>query len=117
MQTSIPEAMVRWMKIEFHLTAFPPNLDMYQAAGLGPGIGTHDETAYMLKNFLQAFQSVRWYLDADAFNIISKSPELLSFLNPYTIITPHPKEFDRLFGHSTDDLITIRKGEKNGVAS
>ena len=82
---------------EFRLTALPPNLDMYQAAGLGPGIGTDDETAYMVKNFIKTFQHPL-VLDADAINIISKSPELLSSLVHYTIITPHPKEFDRLFG-------------------
>ncbi len=54
-------------------------------------------------------------LDADALNIISKSPELLSSLNPNTIITPHPKEFDRLFGHSSDDLSRFDKAEKMAV--
>ena len=50
---------------------------MYQAAGLGPGIGTEIETAYMVRNLLKLFSSPL-VLDADAINIISKSPELLS---------------------------------------
>jgi hydroxyethylthiazole kinase-like uncharacterized protein yjeF len=111
MQTSLPEAMVQVDEDQFHLTAYPGNFESYQAAGLGPGIGTRVETADMLKGFLQSFMQPL-ILDADALNIIAKSPELFSFLKPNTIITPHPKEFDRLFGHSTNDLIRFDKAEK-----
>ena len=79
MQTSVPEAMAITDKNEFHLTSFPGNTDMYQSAGLGPGIGTDNETVYMVRNFIKTFQHPL-VLDADALNIISKSPELLSFL-------------------------------------
>ena len=37
-------------------------------------------------------------LDADALNILATQPEMLSHLPVGTIITPHPGEFDRLFG-------------------
>jgi ADP-dependent NAD(P)H-hydrate dehydratase / NAD(P)H-hydrate epimerase len=111
MQTTLPEAMVQVDEDEFHLTTFPSNLESYQSAGLGPGIGTHHETTDMMKRFLQSFKH-SLVLDADALNIISKSPELFSFLRPYTIITPHPKEFDRLFGHNTDDMARFDKAEK-----
>jgi ADP-dependent NAD(P)H-hydrate dehydratase / NAD(P)H-hydrate epimerase len=114
MQVSIPEAMVSIDDDEFHLTTFPVNLEIYQAAGFGPGIGMNNETAYMLKNFINSFQKPL-VLDADALNIISKSPELLSSLNPHTIITPHPKEFDRLFGNSADDFSRFEKAEKMAV--
>ncbi len=108
MQTSVPEAMAIADDNEFHLTAFPANLDLYQSAGLGPGIGTVDETAYMVRNFIKSFKRPL-VLDADAINIISKSPELLSSLALNTILTPHPKEFDRLAGESQDDLTRFEK--------
>jgi ADP-dependent NAD(P)H-hydrate dehydratase / NAD(P)H-hydrate epimerase len=54
-------------------------------------------------------------LDADALNIISKSPELLSSLRHNTIITPHPKEFDRLAGNSADDLSRFEKAKKLAI--
>jgi NAD(P)H-hydrate epimerase len=111
MQSSVPEAMVSVDVNEFHLTSFPSNLDMYQAAGLGPGIGTSDETADMVKNFLKNFQRPL-VLDADAINIISKSPELLSSLVHYTILTPHPGEFDRLSGDSKNDFTRFEKAKK-----
>jgi NAD(P)H-hydrate epimerase len=108
MQVSVPEAMVQIDDDQFHLTSFPYGMDIYQAAGIGPGIGTHNETAYMLQQFLKSFRKPL-VLDADALNIISESPELLSSLNPYTIITPHPKEFDRLFGENSSNLIRMEK--------
>jgi NAD(P)H-hydrate epimerase len=110
MQSSVPEAMAMVDDNEFHLTAPPLNLDIYQVAGLGPGIGTDDETAHMVKNFIKAFHHPL-VLDADAINIISKSPELLSSLDDDTIITPHPKEFDRLSGDSKDDFARFEKAK------
>ncbi|MDP9041002.1 MAG: NAD(P)H-hydrate dehydratase [Bacteroidota bacterium] len=114
MQTSVPEAMVLVDDYEFHLTTYPSKLDTYNAAGLGPGIGTNNETAYMIKNFLISFRKPL-VLDADALNIISNSPELLSSVQPDTIITPHPKEFDRLFGKSTNDIARFEKAKKMAI--
>jgi hydroxyethylthiazole kinase-like uncharacterized protein yjeF len=114
MQTSVPEAMVLVDDDEFHLTTYPSKLDIYNAAGLGPGIGTSNETAYMIKNFLISFRKPL-VLDADALNIISNSPELLSSIQPDTIITPHPKEFDRLFGKCTNDIARFEKAKKMAI--
>ena len=43
-------------------------------------------------------------LDADALNIISKDTSVLKSVQGKSILTPHPKEFERLFGESTDDF-------------
>jgi hydroxyethylthiazole kinase-like uncharacterized protein yjeF len=114
MQTSIPEAMVSVSEGEFYLTGFPAETKIFQAAGLGPGIGTRQETAAMLTHFIKLFRQPL-VLDADALNIISSSPDLLSSLHPLTIITPHPKEFDRLFCHHADDLSRFEKAKKMAV--
>jgi len=114
MQTSVPEAMAIADENEFHLTTFPENLDIYQTAGLGPGIGTDSETALMVGNFIKSFQHPL-VLDADGINIISKSPELLSSLKNNTILTPHPKEFDRLSGESTDDFTRFEKAKNLAI--
>ncbi len=111
MQTSVPEAMVSIGEGEFQLTGFPVHAELFQSAGLGPGIGTGDETSGMVKKFLKSFHQPL-VIDADALNIISKHPELLSVLNPNTIITPHPKEFDRLFGNSSNDILRFDKAKK-----
>ncbi len=111
MQTSVPEVMVSVGEGEFQLTGFPLHSELFQSAGLGPGIGTGDETSAMVKKFLKSFHQPL-VLDADALNIISKHPELLSELNPSTIITPHPKEFDRLFGNSSNEILRFEKAKK-----
>ena len=111
MQSVLPEAMVSIGEGEFELTGFPLHTELFQAAGVGPGIGTQDETAGMLKKFLKSFHQPL-VLDADALNIISKHPELLSSLQPNSIITPHVKEFDRLFGTNTHDLARFEKARE-----
>jgi NAD(P)H-hydrate epimerase len=40
--------------------------------------------------------------DADALNVLAMRPELLDKLPEGTIISPHPGEFDRLFGEQED---------------
>jgi NAD(P)H-hydrate epimerase len=114
MQTSIPETMVLVDDNKFLLTNCPANLDIYQAAGLGPGIGTEDDTVDMVRNFINSFEHPL-VLDADALNIISKSPELLSSLKQSTIVTPHPKEFDRLSGNSENDFARFEKARQLAV--
>ena len=46
-------------------------------------------------------------LDADALNIISENKTWLSFLPENTIVTPHPKEFERLFGKTDNSAQRI----------
>lgn len=69
----------------------------YSAVAVGPGIGKHEETADMLRDLLEHYRQPI-VLDADALNIISKYNELLTLVPPKSILTPHPKEFERLFG-------------------
>jgi NAD(P)H-hydrate epimerase len=114
MQTALPEAMVSVGEGEFELTGFPLHVELFQAAGVGPGIGTNKETAVMLKKFLKSFHKPL-ILDADALNIISKDPEQLSSLHPNTIITPHVKEFDRLFGISTQEILRFERAKEMAI--
>jgi NAD(P)H-hydrate epimerase len=51
-------------------------------------------------------------LDADALNILSTHPELWESVPPYSILTPHPKEFHRLFGPSPDDFARLEKARE-----
>jgi ADP-dependent NAD(P)H-hydrate dehydratase / NAD(P)H-hydrate epimerase len=114
MQSSLPEAMVSVGRGEFELAGFPSDPDIFQAVGIGPGIGTSKETSLMLKKFLKSFHQPM-VIDADALNIISRSNDLLSMLNPDTILTPHPKEFDRLFGKSDSDLSRFEKAKRMAI--
>ncbi len=98
MQTSAPEVMVETDKEENEFSG-TKELSKYNAIGIGPGIGTTENTAKGLKMLIQQ-ASVNMVLDADALNILSENKTWLSFLKSGTIITPHPGEFARLAGKS-----------------
>ena len=93
-QSAFPEAMC-WPDVtETHL-AEKVKMTGFSAVGAGPGIGTDEETQGVLKALIQN-ASCPLVLDADALNIISENKTWLQFVPPGTILTPHPKEFDRL---------------------
>lgn len=64
-------------------------------------MGTDENTAASLKLLIQN-QRKPMILDADALNILSENKTWISFLQPNTILTPHPGEFSRLVGKYTD---------------
>lgn len=84
------------------------NIDKYNCICIGPGLGTNPQTAKMLEKLISDIK-VPLVLDADALNIIAENKALLSSLPENTIITPHPGEFDRLFGISTCGLERMKK--------
>lgn len=96
LQVYLPEAMISPDKSDNNFSEVP-DLQPYNAVGVGPGLGKAEETANALKHLIQEVK-VPMVLDADALNIISENKTWLSFLPERTIITPHPKEFERLFG-------------------
>lgn len=95
-QTSIPEAMCLTGLGQERIERFPDDLKPYTAVGIGPGLGRHPETAEAFHRFLQREDLPPLVLDADALNILSENPTWLDLLPEDTILTPHPKEFDRL---------------------
>ena len=110
LQISVPEAMCIDNSSKKYLENIPP-LQNYQAIGIGCGIGTHTKTVEMLKELLKNIQ-VPLIIDADALNIISANKKLLNHLPQGTILTPHPKEFQKLVDRNwTDDYekLTILK--------
>jgi ADP-dependent NAD(P)H-hydrate dehydratase / NAD(P)H-hydrate epimerase len=98
MQTAVPEAMCS-IDPHPHIISQTPKLVGFSAIGMGPGIGREEETANVLKMLVQDTK-VPMVLDADALNILSENPTWLRFLPKGTVLTPHPKEFDRLAGRS-----------------
>jgi NAD(P)H-hydrate epimerase len=103
LQSTVPEAMILTDTDEKINTAFLGDPDSYSVIGIGPGIGQDTRTAGLLKVLLQRYRKPV-VLDADGLNILSADPSLFSLLPSYSILTPHPKEFERLFGPSTDDF-------------
>lgn len=96
LQTGLPEAMVSTDTEQDYISSLP-SLERYTAIGIGPGIGTEQQTQNVLKLLIQN-SSVPLVLDADALNILSENKTWLAFLPANSILTPHPKEFERLAG-------------------
>jgi ADP-dependent NAD(P)H-hydrate dehydratase / NAD(P)H-hydrate epimerase len=74
--------------------------------GIGPGLGTDSKTASAISSFIDDCKDPI-VADADALNIIAKQQDLLAKLPKGSILTPHPKEFARLFGENTNTMIQL----------
>ena len=101
-QTAVPEAMVSIDQADECFSTLP-DMESYTAIGIGPGLGKDKKTVEALRVVLEK-TNAPMVLDADALNIISENRELLVLLKPGIILTPHPKEFERLAGESKNDF-------------
>lgn len=102
LQISVPEAMVSIDRHLFQLSEIPA-LDRYSAIGVGCGLGqkktTQEALVALLKDCRQPL-----VIDADALNLLAQLDNGLDLIPPGSILTPHPKEFERLFGKTTDEF-------------
>ena len=107
LQISVPEAIIQFDREE---TIFSEAVDTedFKAVGIGPGLGTSEQTAIAIIAQLRRTQCPL-VADADAINILSNHRAWLQQLPKGIIMTPHPKEFDRLEGPSTDSFERLMK--------
>ncbi len=102
LQTSCPEAMLSIDRYDNYFSELP-DLSPYNAIGVGPGLGTQHQSQMALKLLIQnAYVPV--VFDADALNILAGNKTWLAFLPGNSVLTPHPKEFERLVGKWADDF-------------
>jgi NAD(P)H-hydrate epimerase len=80
----------------------------YSAIGIGPGIGKEIKTMQLIEHLFHNY-SGSLVLDADALNLISEYDSLFDKIPENSILTPHPKEFDRLFGQSDSAFDRLEK--------
>jgi ADP-dependent NAD(P)H-hydrate dehydratase len=95
-QSTIPEVMVVTTIHEKYISEIILEIEA-QAIGIGPGIGQEDITQKAFYEFLKTNQTPL-VIDADALNILSQNKTWFNLLQPGTILTPHPKELERLIG-------------------
>jgi NAD(P)H-hydrate epimerase len=84
------------------------NVDSYTAVGVGPGLGTAQESQAALHDLLTGCKKPM-VIDADALNILSLNQKWFSLIPAGTILTPHPKEFERLAGKTENSFARLRK--------
>ena len=107
LQTSIPEAMVV-------MREDGTNPNNFSAVGIGSGLGISKASEKLLKQVIDNLHTPL-LLDADALNMIASKNALLEKLPKAAILTPHPKEFDRLFGNHQSETARTKKAIKMAV--
>ncbi|RNC88623.1 MAG: NAD(P)H-hydrate dehydratase [Allomuricauda sp.] len=109
LQTALPEVMVLTDSGEAHIQnmalPFTPT-----AIAIGMGLGTGNSTAGTFETFLEATESPL-VLDADAINLLAANPKSIKKIPKNSVLTPHPKELERLVGSWTDDFDKIQKAK------
>lgn len=112
LQTAVPEAMCT-TKGEKHISAIS-GWNEAKAIGIGPGLGTQEYTARTFADFIQTCKQPI-VVDADGLNLLAKQTDLLNKLPADSILTPHPKEFERLFGKSADSMMQLEQARTQAM--
>ena len=130
MQAAFPEAMVSIDPSPTLFSTAPEHLDRYTAIAVGPGIGTDPATCDALHSLLSHLSPLTSHLspsiilDADALNILAKEIQHSTFNIQHSIITPHAREYERLFGDADPaemaakhNVIIVKKAHHTRVYS
>lgn len=95
-QTLIPEAILS-IDPNNEVVTVLPETEEFSAIGIGVGLGEHPYTADVLEELLVSSLEPL-VIDASALNILSKNPHWITHIPPNSILTPHPRELERLAG-------------------
>jgi NAD(P)H-hydrate epimerase len=106
-QTAVPEAMASVDSHEDFLTG-SVDLKNFTAVGIGPGLGTSKETLSAYRNILEEYGRPM-VIDADGLNLLAENKDLLDLVPQGSILTPHPKEFERIVGKWENDFERLDK--------
>ena len=97
-QSAVPEVMCSIDDSDLMFTGIN-NPNQYSAVGIGPALGLKVNTQKGFQRLIEEI-AVPFVADADAINILGQHRECIKLLPANTIITPHPREFDRIAGES-----------------
>ncbi len=88
-----------------------PSLSGFTVIGIGPGLGQSDQT---IQGFSKntALRKIPFVIDADALNILGTNRGLLQIIPEGSILTPHPKEFERIVGEWKNEFERLEKQKK-----
>jgi hydroxyethylthiazole kinase-like uncharacterized protein yjeF len=110
LQTAFPEGMVITDQNDAIISEIEFDIEP-AVIGLGIGMGTATETVAALEKFLKT-NKTPLVIDADGLNILSKKKTLLKLLPEKSVLTPHPKELERLIGTWKDDFDKLEKAKQ-----
>lgn len=109
-QIALPEAMTEADPEKDFITNLT-GVNKYDAIAIGPGIGLQRKTAAVIFDLFK-YPHIPLVIDADALNLLSEDKSLLWQIPAGSILTPHPKEFDRLMGKSENTYKRLQKALK-----
>jgi NAD(P)H-hydrate epimerase len=111
-QTACPEAMC-----ETSGERFLEQIGGWESSkgiGIGPGLGREPATVAAFEAFLSAVDQPV-VIDADALNVIAEHPEFLRMVPKHSILTPHPKELERIFGQTADSYARVDLAREKAI--
>jgi len=112
MQTLVPEAMCRTngeRQVE--------KITEWQVAttvGIGPGLGTTVNVARAFEEFIEVYK-LPLVMDADALNLLAKQNSLFEKIPANSILTPHPREFERMFGTAAESMMQVEQARTHAM--
>ncbi|HUX83705.1 MAG TPA: NAD(P)H-hydrate dehydratase [Chitinophagaceae bacterium] len=112
-QTAVPEAMcITYVPGQENFLS-PEELEKYTAIGIGPGLGESPEAARLVHLVLENSRPL--VIDADGLNLVARHPEWMKDIPQGSILTPHPGEFERLFGKAPDPFARLELLQRQSV--
>ena len=113
LQTAVPEAVLHHDD-ENYFVASTVKTDDYDALAIGPGLGEKKNTAIAFIEQISHTQKPM-VIDADGLNILAGHKGWIQQIPKNAILTPHPKEFVRLFGESLSDFDMLGQARAQAV--
>lgn len=108
LQIAVPEAMCSIdSQVDTSSELNSLDLNAYSAIGIGPGISVTESILNVLEQVLHANKPTVY--DADALNLLAAHPDLLKQLGKTALLTPHPKEFERLAGTASNSVDRLER--------
>ena len=110
LQTALPEAMVLTDENDKMLSNINHGMDP-SVIGFGVGVGTEEKTVQAFEQLLKKNKKPM-VVDADGLNIIARNKEFLKLLPEGSILTPHPKELERIIGSWENDFQKLEMAQQ-----
>ncbi|MFM7218232.1 MAG: NAD(P)H-hydrate dehydratase [Bacteroidota bacterium] len=106
-QSSVPEAMYVADSGSDSLAGPVTDLSGYKAVGIGPGCGTDPATVRFIRTLINDC-TLPMVVDADGINALAGTFSSSDGIPSGTILTPHPKEFERITRPVKNDLERLK---------
>lgn len=110
LQMAVPETVLHHDEENYFFTT-PIKMEGFDAMAIGPGLGEKKDTAVAFIEQISHTQKPL-VIDADGLNILADHKGWIQQIPKNSILTPHPKEFMRLFGNSLSSFDMLNQARE-----